>query len=241
MTGFYILRAQAPETDGPPGAKVLGDALQSIGYRVVYVTDRHTAPLMRGLAGSGARVVDFPITDDESSDRFAQDLLSEVDASVLVSIERCGRTQDGRYLNMRGKDFSDYNAKIDFLFDHHTCTLGIGDGGNEIGMGNLASVVPTVSSLVREPCVTKTSKLVISSVSNWGAYGLIAALSHRKGRNLLPSVESEQGLVRQAVDLGAVDGMSFKREHKVDGFTLEEYSRALMELHELLAREGVPS
>ena len=42
MTGFYILAAEAAETDGPPGAIVIGNALQSIGYEVVYVTDRYT-------------------------------------------------------------------------------------------------------------------------------------------------------------------------------------------------------
>ena len=63
VTGFYILAVGATETDGPPGAIVIGDALQSIGYEVIYVTDQHTAPLMTAIRGSKARVVDFPITD----------------------------------------------------------------------------------------------------------------------------------------------------------------------------------
>ena len=42
--------------------------------------------------------------------------------------------------------------------------------------------------------MTATSELVISSVSNWGGYGLVAALSRRSGRNLLPSLEYEQDL-----------------------------------------------
>jgi hypothetical protein len=81
--------------------------------------------------------------------------------------------------------------------------------------------------------------LVISSVSNWGGYGLVAAISRRIGRDLLPSVEWERDTVTTAVAHGAVDGMSFKHEHKVDGFTLEELGHALKALHELLAREGI--
>ena len=77
VTGFYILAGGATETDGPPGAIAIGDALQSIGYEVVYVTDRYTAPIMTAINGSRARVIDFPITDDEASKGFADDLLAQ--------------------------------------------------------------------------------------------------------------------------------------------------------------------
>ena len=139
---------------------------------------------------------------------------------------------------MHGQDISQYTAKLDYLFTEDTPSVGIGDGGNEIGMGKLADVIPTVPSLA-EPCVTATSELVISSVSNWGGYGLVAALSRRSGRNLLPSLEYEQDLVRQTVDAGAVDGMSAKQDYRVDGFTLEENSQTVQRLHDLLAAEGI--
>ena len=241
VTGFYILAAGAAETDGPPGAIVIGEALQAIGHKVVYVTDRYTAPLMESLASSEARVVDFPIADREASESFAQDLLRELDPAVLIAIERCGLTHDGYYRNMHGQDISEYNAKIDYLFSSDRPSVGIGDGGNEIGMGNLESEITMVPSLVKIPCVTRNTKLIISSVSNWGGYGLVTALSRRRGRNLLPSVEAEQDLVRRTVDAGAVDGMSTKQEYKVDGFTLEENSETVKRLHEFLAEQGVAS
>lgn len=238
-TGFYILAAGAPETDGPPGAVVIGDALQSLGYTVVYISDRHTAPLLTSLVGHRARVVDFPITDHQASQRFARDLLAELAPSVLIAIERCGFTHDRVYRNMHGQDISPYNAKLDYLFHDHPHTVGIGDGGNEIGMGNLAQAIPQVASLVKEPCVTRVSRLVLSSVSNWGGYGLVAALSQLKGRVLLPSVEAEQEMVRQTVRLGAVDGMAASPVERVDGFSLEENSQTLVQLHAWLAQEGV--
>ena len=241
VTGFYILTGRAPETDGPPGAIAIGDALQSLGYEVVYVTDRYTVPLMAAAAGSTARVIDFPITHDEASRRFADELLSEVQPSVLISIERCGLTHEGLYRNMRGQDVTEYTARVDHLFSGHPNTVGIGDGGNEIGMGNLASVISATPSLVKLPCITTTTRLVISSVSNWGGYGLVAALSRQKGKNLLPTIEAEQELVRRMVDMGAVDGMSARSEYRVDGFSLEENSQTLARLHHLLAQEGVSS
>ena len=241
VTGFYILSAGAPETDGPPGAVAIGDALHSIGYEVVYVTDRYTAQLMRAVAGADARVVDFPITDDDGSRKFAAELLSEVQPTVLISIERCGVTQEGLYRNMRGQDITEHSAKVDYLFADHPHSVGIGDGGNEIGMGSLASVIPRVPTLVKSPCVTTTTELVISSVSNWGGYGLVAALSRRRGENLLLSVEAERELVKRVADAGAVDGVSGRSEYRVDGFSLEENSETVARLHELLAAEGVPS
>ena len=39
VSGFYVPDMQAGETDGPPGAKVLGQALNMLGVDVQYVTD----------------------------------------------------------------------------------------------------------------------------------------------------------------------------------------------------------
>ena len=237
-TGFYILSAGMVETDGPPGAIAIGDALQAIGYEVVYATDVHGAPLMNGVIGNKTIVLDFPITDETDSRLVASALLRTIQPSVVIAIERCGLTGGGLHQNMHGQDISQYTAKVDYLFTDDTPSVGIGDGGNEIGMGKLADAIPTVPSLA-EPCVTATTELVIASVSNWGGYGLVAALSRRRGRNLLPSVEYEQYLVRQTADAGAVDGMSTKQEYRVDGFTLEENSQTVQRLHDLLAAEGI--
>ena len=239
ITGFYILAAGAVETDGPAGAIVIGDALRKLGNEVVYVTDKWSVPLMEAAVGDDVRVVDFPIADAEASKRRADELLSEIDPAVVIAIERCGLTDEGMFRNMHGQDITPYNARIDYLVSGHPHTVGIGDGGNEIGMGNLAKEVTEVPTLVKIPCVTQVSKLVISSVSNWGGYGLAASISKLSGRNLLPSIEDEQDLVRRTVDLGAVDGMSAKQEYKVDGFTLEENSQTLQRLHDYLAGEGV--
>ena len=240
-TGFYILAAAAPETDGPPGAVAIGRALEALGNRVVYVTDRYSAPVLTGILGSDEAVVDFPIADDEASGAFAADLLAEHEPSLLIAIERCGPTDEGLYRNMRNLDITDYTARVDRLFTGHTATVGIGDGGNEIGLGNLKAHVPEVPTLVEKACVTTTDELVIASVSNWGGYGLVAAMSRRAGRNLLPTVGEEREMVKTSADLGAVDSMSLKAEYRVDGFSLDENSETLVRLHDLLAAESVPS
>lgn len=240
VTGFYILSAQAPETDGPPGAIILGKALQEIGHDVTYITDQYTNDLIAHIVGSDTKVIDFPIADEKTSISIANNLLDNLNPSTIVSIERCGFTKEGLYRNMHGQDISEYNAKIDYLFSNHliddvpTKTIGIGDGGNEIGMGNLASVIPSIPSLVKLPCITSTTKTIISSVSNWGAYGLVSALSMIHGKNLLPSIEDEKSLIKEMVDLGAVDGFSGKQDYRVDGFSLDENSETLIKLHEYI-------
>ena len=239
VTGFYILDARAAETDGPPGAVVIGNALRDLGYSVVHVTDRHAASLMQAMGGDHARVIEFPIVDDDASREFAAGLLKEVEPSVIISIERCGLTSEGLYRNMRGRDITAHNARIDHIFTDAHATVGIGDGGNEIGMGNLADQIPKVDTLVRLPCVTRTTELIITSVSNWGGYGLVAALSELSGRNLLPSIEEERRLMTQTVDLGAVDGMSAVQEYKVDGFTFDENSETVRALHDYLSSQGL--
>lgn len=238
-TGFYILTAGASETDGPPGAIAIGDALQALDYEVVYVTDQYTVPIISDVVGSRARVVDFPVTDDDASKVFSDALLKELNPSVLIAIERCGLSDDGLYRNMGGRDITAYTARVDHMFTDHPASVGVGDGGNEIGMGSLASVITTVPTLVKHPCQTKTTELVLASVSNWGGYGLVAALSEKKGRNLLPSVEYEQEILQRNVRLGAVDGMSAKSEFKVDGFTMEENSQMVERLHRYLVEQGL--
>jgi uncharacterized membrane protein YjfL (UPF0719 family) len=232
-TGFYILRTGTPETDGPPGAVAIGRALERLGRRVLYVTDRVSEPLMQGLTAP-EQVLTFPVADERASVRFAKALLDRHRPAVLVAIERCGRTAAGRYLNMRGLDVSAETAQIDFLFEGLIPSVGVGDGGNEIGMGNVAEAVAASGKLVSDPCVTRVDRLVIASVSNWGGYGLVAALSSIVGRDLLPTIDEEQRLVERTAALGAVDGTTGESDGKVDGFGPDVTAAILADLHELV-------
>jgi Domain of unknown function (DUF4392) len=236
-TGFSIPMAQATETDGPLGALVIGHALTALGQRVVYISDRETTSLLTHLASPDAEILDFPITDAEASRHYATEILAQLKPALVIAIERCGLTQSGAYLNMRGRDISATTARIDELFFQHPHTIGIGDGGNEIGMGNLAAYIPSVDSLPDQPATTCTTHLIIASVANWGAYGLVTALSNLTGRHLLPDPQAEVALIRQAVDVGAVDGTTAARTYTVDGFDLEANAAVLEQLHRLLAQQ----
>ena len=81
---------------------------------------------------------------------------------------------------MRGVDVSPWTAPLDDLFLGGPWTkLAVGDGGNEIGMGRLPAglIARTVPNGAEIACVTSCDHLVVAGVSNWGAYGLMAALA----------------------------------------------------------------
>ena len=165
-------------------------------------------------------VIDFPITTLTKSVQYAEEILSAENPSVLISIERCAAAADGLYRNMRDLDISDQTAKVDLMFDMHSKTIGIGDGGNEIGLGNVRDGVEKSETLVSYPAVSKVTELIIASVSNWGGYGLLAALSVSAGKNILPTIDE--------------DGFSGEQICKVDGFDLAENAALLGTLHELV-------
>ena len=233
VTGFYVIMAGKPETDGPPGAIAIGRALQALGRRVTYATDDFTAPVLRAWA-DGADVVEFPIVGIEESQRHAARLLEELQPSLLISIERCGRNRDDLYLNMRARDITPQTARLDYLFDGGVPSVGIGDGGNEIGMGNLVDVIPSVDSLPDDPAISRVDRLIIASVSNWGGYGLVAALSRLTGGNLLPDPEAETHMVQGMIDAGAVDGTTGDAVPTVDNFSMAENGVLLSRLHSLV-------
>ncbi len=233
VTGFYVLMAGKPETDGPPGAIAIGRALRAMGRQVTYVTDDCTAPVLRQWAGD-SDVIEFPIAGVEESRQYAAALLDQLQPSLLISIERCGRNRNNAYLNMRARDITPQTARVDYLFDGGVPSVGIGDGGNEIGMGNLIDVIPSVDSLPDEPAVSRVDRLVIASVSNWGGYGLSAALSQLAGENLLPSADDEAEMVQGMVEAGAVDGTTGDAVPTVDNFSMAENGALLARLHRLV-------
>lgn len=212
VTGFYIPAAHSCETDGPPGALALERALTRLGSGVRFVTDAWSHRTF-ARAGLGPLIP------------FGSDMIESNPRRVLVSIERVGRAVDGHYYNMRGHDISSYTAPIDELFlnaGYPETTIGIGDGGNEIGMGRVRSRVSEhIAHGKRIGTVVPTGSLIVAGTSNWGAWGLVAGLSLLSGVNLLPSDDEALEDLMRLVRAGAVDGVTHRSEATVDGLSWE--------------------
>ncbi len=86
-------------------------------------------------------------------------------------------------------------------------------------MGNVAWAVEQRLSLT--PAQIKADILVIATVSNWGAYGIVAALAEQTGISLLVSFREAEKFLLRTVEMGSVDGISHEHVARVDGFGMD--------------------
>jgi hypothetical protein len=240
VTGFAV-EPDTPETDGPPGATVLGRALRRLGARVRYVTDTVNVPLVEAALKTLDEPADVLVFPGGAAG--AQRLLQVEKPTHLVAIERPGRNREGDYLNMRGVSVAAWNAPLDELFLRHgrrrPVTIGIGDGGNEIGMGSARRRIARLDALrARIATVVRADHLVVAGVSNWGGYGVVAALARLTGLDLLHSPELERRLIESCVAVGACDGVTRRREPTVDSLGADTHA-AIVDLLRLSARAPI--
>ncbi len=223
-TGFYV--AGYAETDGPAGTMVMARALRALGYHPVILTDS----FCKGFFEPEGIDVEYLAMQAEDADCLA--VVQKYRPVGMISIERCGRNIQDDYANMRGLSIAENTAPVDRLFEltgpdaaESSCripSIGVGDGGNEIGMGNLKDVITKDLALV--PCRVKTDLLVTASVSNWGAYGIAAALQLLTGERIYSEIDGEpvdqktEKFIAMTVDVGSVDGVTHQRVAHVDGY-----------------------
>lgn len=139
--------------------------------------------------------------------------------------------------NMRGVDIGGHTAPLHRLFEEPILpgrivrTIGIGDGGNEIGMGQVPWEELTArlsgDAAARVPCRVATHLTILAGVSNWGGSALAAAVAAMLGRvDVLESAtcERERELLAAMVAAGpAVDGVTRAQEATVDGLPFLTY------------------
>ena len=231
ITGFFVPRGDvaAPETDGPVGTALLAAALAACGVPARIAVDTPSVEAVRAAVRATAEdvTVDQIVLGQEGAIDETIALWHRDHLSHVVAIERCGRSADGRPRNMRGVDVSPWTAPLDLLFEGGDwAKLAVGDGGNEIGMGRLPAglIAEHVPNGAEIACVTSCDHLVVAGVSNWGAYGLMAALAVLRPDwrpTIAKFLTAERDLsVTQATvkEAGAVDGVTALREATVDGF-----------------------
>ena len=208
VTGFCCFGAG--ETDGPVGSHFFALALKRLGFNPTIVTDNYSSAY-------------FDHADHEciccgfETDFHA--LAEEFRPVACISIERCGRASDGGYYSMGKKDISDVTPPLDTLFLERAAdclTIGIGDGGNEIGMGNYHKTLQATGNIIPS-CVT-ADHCIVATVSNWGAYGLLAALAMLTDMPLLPDAEQVDEYLHEIVRMGATDGILGPGHCSTDGF-----------------------
>ena len=236
VTGFCIRAAMIGETDGPPGALVIADALRQLGKEVVLVTDSHSNRLLEaGAALYGAPLPIVVLSAQQAvADQQIEELLHSFKPTQVLAIERPGSAVDGHRYSMRGEALDDLVPATDRLLQANgACrTIAIGDGGNELGMGSLRSaLMPRITHGELIFCATPADYVIAAGISNWGGSALAAALALRSGRVQLRTPDYEQAVLRAMVAAGAVDGCTRKNELSVDGLPWDEYAQTLADIH----------
>ncbi|KPP79302.1 hypothetical protein Z043_101125 [Scleropages formosus] len=202
----------------------------------------------------------------------------------LVAIERSGRAADGNYYNMRAINIKHLVDPIDDLFtaaasiagigttgtlrvlfaggrtrDQALVPAGIGDGGNELGMGKVRGAVRAhmpKGNLIA--CDVAADYAITAGVSNWGGYAvacglylLNACLVHerylRKGLGTppspqqletwaasLPTVAKEEEFLAILVKHGVRSGKTANLALEVDGLPFHPtHSTIIRKMREL--------
>jgi hypothetical protein len=149
--------------------------------------------------------------------------------------------------NMRGDSIDHLTAPAHHLFEQIAAqqlpitTIGVGDGGNEIGMGSFAwekLVAALGPSSARIICRIATDYALIAGVSDWGGFALadaVAALSDRPDLLQSPLERDFPQLLNALVAAGAVDGVSWQHAPTVDGLNLATYLAVPLSIRRLLA------
>ena len=247
VTGVHIAWAPIPaaETDGPVGTAVLAAALATLGAEPLVLTDEPCAAVTGAcleVLGAGRPEV-LPVTADAGQ---VQARVAGLGLSHLVAVERLGPSADGRVLTMRGFDVTDSTAPLHAAFALPGLVTGaVGDGGNEIGMGNVPAgvVADCIPHGDRIACRVPVAALVVAGTSNWGCSGLVAALARlvpgqRDALAALLDPQVDAQLLDAATAAGAIDGVTGRPGPSVDGVPVAGYADLLAGLSALARAAG---
>lgn len=238
------------ETDGPVGAAALAVALvKGLQAKVVFVTEgAHLPPVAAAielvnakLAAWAAQRADFrfaPITVESfpvgmnAGQIRSRELVEKYQPSAVVFVERDGPNVEGYFHGVRGDCRNPLTVGYVYLLAYHAAeadilTIGIGDGGNEVGFGAVREAIRDVLPLRGRSLaghasgvvtVVPTDVTVSAAVSNWGACAVVAALAVLLGDvELLHDGDTEHELIAATVAAGARDGATSRQAMAVDG------------------------
>merc|ERR1711933_14293 len=138
---------------------------------------------------------------------------------------------------MSARDISDKCGKTALLFDYinknkkDITTIGIGDGGNECGMGK---VVENVRKYIKNGeqigCVVSAEYLITAGVSNWGAEALGI------GMGIYCDDKSHKEIYMKSSEVGSADGINGEFNGSVDGLPYTQHAKMYSDLCDIYER-----
>jgi hypothetical protein len=259
LTGFLAPKP-FPETDGPIGSAVLAAALErACGAVPVFVAEPEITDTLRaalraaglnvtGDLGSSTRIphaaVVLPFSaEPERSERAAAALADAIQPAACLAVERPGANPRGQYHYAMGLNVTADIAPLDFLYRdvaaRGALTVGVGDFGNELGMGAIYDVIRAETPAGADcgcgcgagtACATPAEVTVLASVSDWGAYAIAACLAFlKRDPAVLAGADVYRRICEDTVRSGAIDGPTRYAVPSVDGVD-HSFNAALLEV-----------
>lgn len=228
------------ETDGPIGGAAVARAINvATGALPVFISsDGHAVSTIPAAKAIGLQVLPYEMasqrprwaavderyneTVDETAE--AQRLIDKYQPCAMVALECLAPNQDGVTCSAMGYPVADcpaYHNLFRLAGEQGIATIGVGDGGNEIGCGRIHAAVQR--RLADRPggydiaAVAKTDVFLFTSVSNWGGYAIAAMLSFLTKRpNALHTPELEARMLDAVTFAGAAEGAELSLNLEVD-------------------------
>lgn len=260
---------QIAESDGPPGTAALALALHKglNAVPIVFIEENLVNAMSIVLESTGLRVLTpeeaiasagsyAPIhaaavlglpTVVESARRYSEEMFEKYNPSCVVVIEKGGMNEQGYIHTSRGAETTEHMAKADMLVEsalkRGVATIGIGDGGNEVGMGVIRREIEEHIPYGKK-CLCGcgggiapsrvTDVLIAASISNWGAYGVAAALAAiLRNPDIMHGPELEERILWRCADARFIDGINGYVNPGADGLSSlvhQAFVRVLKEL-----------
>lgn len=238
-TGFFDPPSMIAEADGPIGAVTLARSL-CVAFDVtpVFLTEVAHLPRLKALAESvglevrppevarttpfKAALAPLPI-DPERARSTSAELFDQLRPAAMISIEKPAPSPANRYHTGIGLDVTDLVGKVDYYTAEAqrrgVLTIGIGDGGNEVGMGRILDavreIVPTGPKI---GAALGADILVVATIANWGCYAIEACLAAALYMpEAIHAVSDERRVLDAAARCGLIDPSAGVANGWVDG------------------------
>ena len=226
LTGFCCMNGTC-ETDGPLGSVVLCSILKYMKYNTILLTDEYSNKVLSSIRDNNKILIVNDIYQDNNK-TLKKEFLEE-NISFIISCERPALSEkNNMYCTMRAKNISNVTGNLDLLFPVNNnkkkyLTIGIGDGGNEVGTGIIKDKVKINVPMGVEICTNSyCDYLIMAGVSNWGAIALAASLSilsndKNIGNYMINLIRKQSSMLDIILENGSYDGCSGEKVRKVDG------------------------